>query len=87
MGSAWSRKQATIDAAFEAAPRDVSSWDLQHVKILHKTFRVSYYMKQSMLLGVHRYITAAAVYCAVFIVFSCVVAQKALYIASFDGPN
>lgn len=40
MGSAWSRKQAAIDASFEAAPRDVSSWDLQHVKILHQHFRV-----------------------------------------------
>lgn len=40
MGSAWSRKQAAIDASFEAAPRDVNSWDLQHVNILHQNFRV-----------------------------------------------
>lgn len=40
MGSAWSRKQATIDASFKAAPLNVASWDLQHVKILHDKFRV-----------------------------------------------
>ncbi|CAM9233871.1 unnamed protein product [Sphacelaria rigidula] len=39
MGSAWSRKQATIDSAFEAAPRNVTAWDLQHVKLLHAKFR------------------------------------------------
>ena len=41
MGSAWSRKQAAIDASFQTAPRDVASWDLQHIKILHDKFRVS----------------------------------------------
>ncbi|CAN0355773.1 unnamed protein product [Ectocarpus sp. 8 AP-2014] len=39
MGSAWSRKQATIHSSFQAAPLAVASWDLQHVKILHDRFR------------------------------------------------
>lgn len=47
MGSAWSRKQAAIDASFEAAPRDVNSWDLQHVKILHQNFSVRMRVNQT----------------------------------------
>eukprot|EP00752_Nemacystus_decipiens_P005147 g4670.t1 len=40
MGSAWSRKQTTIDASFKAAPLNVKQgWDIQHVKILHDKFR------------------------------------------------
>lgn len=48
MGSAWSRKQATIDASFNAAPRDVTTWDLQHVKILHGKFQVQKKRKKQL---------------------------------------
>jgi hypothetical protein len=40
MGSAYSRKQISIDQCFNGGPSSFRNWDLYHVKILHTQFRL-----------------------------------------------
>jgi hypothetical protein len=40
MGSAYSRKQISIDQCFNGGPSSLRNWDLHHVKILHTQFRL-----------------------------------------------